>query len=114
MRAGEWLIGRDMVSLMGIDSDLDFARRGAGGERALLKKVCDLYVDGYEWWWTPDIKSCFASIRPGHFGWLPIDRRLLMNVMFIPKCAEIEEVKTHLDSPVGDTTDDTTPTTQMV
>jgi hypothetical protein len=88
---------RDMLSMMGIDSPFDFTRKGAGGERQLVKNICNDIEQGINWWWTPDIKSCFASIKPGHFGWLPIDRRLLKNVMFLPKCAKVVVVK-HGDS----------------
>lgn len=93
MRRAQCLIVRDMLSVLSIDSPVDFSRKGGGGEKGLVKEVCDLIMNGYDWWWTPDIKSCFASIKPGHFGWLPIDRRLLKNVCYLPKCAEIEVVK---------------------
>ena len=90
MRTAQCLMVRDMLSLTGIDSELNCSRKGGGGERALLEKVCELITEGYNWWWTPDVKTCFASIKPGHFRWLPIDRRILKNVIFLPKCAEIE------------------------
>jgi hypothetical protein len=91
-RTAQCLMVRDVLSVMGIDSEFDFTRKGAGGEQALVKRVCDLITDDYNWWWTPDIKNCFPSIKPGHFGWLPIDRRLLKNVMFLPKCAKVAVV----------------------
>lgn len=93
MRMAQCLMVRDMLSVMGIDSDFDFTRKGAGGELQLVKNVCKDIEEGTHWWWTPDIKNCFASIKPGHFGWLPIDHRLLKNVMFLPKCAKIVVVK---------------------
>jgi hypothetical protein len=93
MRTAHCLMVRDMMSMMGIDSPIDFTRKGGGGEQGLTKAICKDIEDGYDWWWTPDIKNCFGSIRPGHFGWLPIDRRLLKNVMFLPKCAKIEIAK---------------------
>jgi hypothetical protein len=121
------LIVRDMLSVLGIDSPIDFSRKGGGGERGLVNKVCDLITKNYDWWWTPDIKSCFASIRPGHLSWLPIDRRLLMNIVFLPRCAKIEVIKpkdvgpilhhlkaTHPDLTVGSIGDLTQPTIQMV
>ena len=117
-----------MLSVLGIDSDLDFSRKGGGGERGLVRAVSDRIANNYGWWWTPDIKSCFASIRPGHLGWLPIDRRLLQNVVFLPRCAKIEVAKpkdlgailAYLHAslpglPVGDPSQDiTTPTIEMV
>jgi hypothetical protein len=93
MRTAQCLMVRDILSVMGIDSDFDFTRKGAGGELQLVKNVCNDIEEGTHWWWTPDIKNCFASIKPGHFGWLPIDRRLLKNVMFLPKCAKIVVAK---------------------
>ena len=83
-----------MLSMMGIDSQIDFNKKGAGGEKQLVKNVCNDIEEGINWWWMPDIKKCFTGIRPSHFGWLPIDRRLLKNVMFLPKCAKIV-VKKH-------------------
>ena len=80
---------RDMLSMMGIDSTIDFTRKRGGGEKQLVKTVCNEIEHGINWWWMPDIKKCFSSIKPKHFGWLPIDRRLLKNVMFLPKCAKI-------------------------
>jgi len=37
--------------------------------------------DGYGYWWTPDIKDCFGSLKPGHFEWLPIDRNIVFNMV---------------------------------
>jgi len=51
------LMVRDMLSVVGIDSEIDFSRKGGGGERALVQKVCDRIVEGYHWWWTPDVKN---------------------------------------------------------
>lgn len=45
---------------------------------------------GYGYWWTPDIKDCFGSLKPGHFKWLPIDRTIMRNVAHLPMCAKIE------------------------
>jgi hypothetical protein len=92
MRTAQRLMIRDMLSVMNIDSDIDFTRKGAGGERALVKAICKDIEQGYNWWWMPDIKDCFPSIRPGHFKWLPLDHRLVKN-SFTPKCAEIKVAK---------------------
>ncbi len=92
VRTAQRLVVRDMLSVLAVDSGYDFTRRGAGGELAFIREICNLISGGFPWWWTPDIKKCFASLKPGHFGWLPIDRRLLLNAAFIPKCAKIEVV----------------------
>jgi hypothetical protein len=60
---------------------------------ALVKNVCKDIKEGYNWWWTPDVKSCFPSIRPSHFRGIPIDRRIMMNVIFLPKCAKVQVAK---------------------
>jgi hypothetical protein len=89
MRTAQCLMVRDMLLMMGIDSQIDFTKKGAGGEKQLVMNVCNDIEEGVNWWWMPDIKQCFTCITPSHFGWLPIDRRLLKNVMFLPKCAKI-------------------------
>ncbi len=89
MRTAQQLIVRDMLSVMGIDSPFDYTKKGAGGERGLVKNVCSDIEEGYDWLWTPDIKNCFPSILPGHFRGLWLDRRLLLNVIYLPKCAKI-------------------------
>jgi hypothetical protein len=89
MRTAQALILRDMLSMMGVDSEVDCTRKGGGGEKALIEAICNDIEDEYHWWWTPDIKDCFGSITPPHLGWLPIDRRLIRNVAYLPKCARI-------------------------
>ena len=79
---------RDALSMCGIDSEFDFSKRGEG-EKALIHKISVDIENGYKGWWNPDIKDCFGSIRPGHFGWLPIDRRVIKNVFFVPECAGV-------------------------
>jgi len=92
LRTAQRLLLRDMFSLMEIESEHDFSKKGAGGERALVKNVCSQMTAGYSWWVSTDIKDCFPSLRPAHFNWLPTDRRLLQNVVFLPKCAKIKVV----------------------
>ena len=65
MRPAQALMLRDTLSMMGIDSEVDCTRKGGGGERALIKTICKDIEDEYHWWWTPDIKDCFGSIKPG-------------------------------------------------
>ena len=89
MRTAQALMLRDLLSVMDIDSAIDCTKKGGGGEKGLIKAVCKDIEDEYHWWWTPDIKDCFGSIKPRHFGWLPIDRRLIRNVAYLPKCAKI-------------------------
>ena len=89
MRTAQALMLRDVLSMMGIDSACDCTRKGGGGEQGLIKAICKDIEDEYHWWWTPDIKDCFGSIKPRHLGWLPIDRRLIRNVVYLPKCAKI-------------------------
>jgi len=93
-RMAQQFIVRDLLTAMDIDSDCDFSRRGAGGEKALIKEVCRLIGQGYQHWKGADIQECFASLRPGHFGWLPLPEKLLRNVVFLPKCAKIKVVWT--------------------
>jgi hypothetical protein len=53
LRRAQCLLVRDVLAVAGIDSEIDFSRKGGGGERGLVKKVCDLITEGYDWWWTP-------------------------------------------------------------
>lgn len=89
-REAQALMLRDLLLIAGIGGGHDFARKGCGGEKALVTQVTTLIGEVYEWWWCTDIKSAYASIRRGHFGWLGLDRRLLLNIAFLPECAKIE------------------------
>lgn len=89
IRTAQALLLRDTLSLLGIDSDFDFTMKGGGGEKTLIKNVCQDIENGYDWWWTPDIRNCFGSIKPGHLGWLKIDRLLIRNIAYLPKCAKV-------------------------
>lgn len=90
-RSAQCLMLRDILMIAGISSNTNFARKGAGGEKALVGQICKcIKEDGKEWWWTPDIKQAFPSIRRGHFKWLGLDRRLLLNVAYLGTCAKIE------------------------
>ncbi len=82
--------------MMGIDNEFDFTTKGGGGEKGLIKSICKDIENEHHWWWTPDIKDCFGSISSRHLGWLPIDRRLIRNIAYLPKCAKIV-VPTHKD-----------------
>jgi hypothetical protein len=88
-RTAQRLLVRDALTVMGVDSEFDFTRKGAEGERGLVQKVCSLMADEHAYWWTPDVKHFFMSLKPKHFGWLPLDRRLIKDVLFLPKCAKI-------------------------
>ena len=82
--------------MMGINNKSDFTTKGGGGEKGLIKSICKDIENEHHWWWTPDIKDCFGSISSRHLGWLPIDRRLIRNIAYLPKCAKIV-VPTHKD-----------------
>jgi hypothetical protein len=88
-RTAQRLALRDMLSVMNIDSGFDYSRRGKG-EKALLAQVCKLMDDDFHWWWSPDIKDFFASLKPSHFGWLPLSRQQIRNIVFNPKCARVQ------------------------
>src|SRR5665213_308162 len=91
-RTARRLVIRDMLHVMKVDSDIDYSRRGAGGERAFVGQVCKSIDGGLRWWWTPDIKSYFASLRPGHLKWLPLTRLLVKNDVFTPRCAKVRVI----------------------
>jgi hypothetical protein len=90
LRKAQGLMVRDMLMVAGVDTSTNFAVKGAGGESGLVNRICTLMNEGKDWWWTPDIKSAFPSMHRGHFRWLGMDRRLLLNIVYLPKCARIE------------------------
>jgi hypothetical protein len=96
MRTAQTLMLRDVLLMFDIDSAVDFTKKGGGGEKGLIEAICNDIEDEYNWWWTPDIKDCFGSITPRHFDWLPIDRRLIRNIAYLPKCAKIVMVKSEV------------------
>jgi hypothetical protein len=91
-RTARRLVVRDMLQVMNVDSEVDYSRKGAGGERAFVSNVCKSIEGGLRWWWTPDIKRYFASLRPGHLKWLPLTRLLVMNDVFTPRCAKVKVI----------------------
>lgn len=91
-RTARRLVIRDMLHVMHVDSEIDYSRKGAGGERAFVGQVCKSIDGGLRWWWTPDIKNYFASLRPGHLKWLPLTRLLVKNDVFTPRCAKVRVI----------------------
>jgi hypothetical protein len=88
-RTAQRLVLRDMLTVLNIDSEFDYSRQGKG-EKALLTQVCKLMDSEFHWWAMLDIKNFFASLKPGHFGWLPLTRHEIRNIVFYPKCAKVE------------------------
>jgi hypothetical protein len=124
LRKAQQIMLRDVLMVMEIDNECDFTHKGAGGEVAFRDEVIKNLCGGYRWWWTPDVINCFPSIRPGHLGWLPIDRILMRRVVYLPGCAAVVVAKpedpaallaylkvTHLDLPVDGTS---SPSEQVV
>jgi Reverse transcriptase (RNA-dependent DNA polymerase) len=92
-RMGQQFIVRDVLTAVGLDNEHDYCRRGAGGEKALIRDACKRLEEGYRHWRTADVVKCFASLKPAHLSWLPLPKELIRNVVFLPKCAKIEVVK---------------------
>jgi hypothetical protein len=92
-RMAQQFIVRDLLTAVGVDNEYDYCRRGAGGERALIRDACQRIEKGYRHWQTADVVDCFASLKPAHLGWLPLPKELIRNVVFLPRCAKIEIVK---------------------
>jgi hypothetical protein len=92
-RMAQQFIVRDVLTAVGLDNEHDYCRRGAGGEKAMIRDACQLIEDGYWHWQVVDVVKCFASLRPGHLSWLPLPKKLIRNVVFLPKCAKLEVVK---------------------
>ena len=89
-RTAMQLMIRDALHALGIRSDVDFAQKGRGGERALFAGICEAIEDDYRYWSTPDVTNCFLSLRPGHFQELPINERLIFNVAFLPEGTRVK------------------------
>jgi len=89
-RMTQQFIVRDVLTAVGIDNEFDYAHRGAGGEKAMIRDVCQLIEQGYSDWQEVDIKQCFASLEPAHLGWLPLPKELIRHVVFLPRCARIK------------------------
>jgi hypothetical protein len=96
-RMAQQFIVRDLLTAVGLDNEYDYCRRGAGGERALIRDAGQQVEKRYRHWQTADVVDCFASLKPAHLSWLPLPMELIRNVVFLPRCAKIEIVK----EPVG-------------
>lgn len=88
-RIAQQLIVRDLLIALGVDSEFDFTRKHAGGEKAFIAKICKEIVDDRAWWVVADVKNCFPSLKANHFDWLPIPKNIIRNVVFLPKCTKI-------------------------
>lgn len=96
-RMAQRFIVRDLLTAVGVDNEFDYCRRGAGGEKAMIRDVSEWIEEGYRHWQTADVVNCFASLKPAHLGWLPLPMELIRNVVFLPRCAKMKIVK----GPVG-------------
>jgi hypothetical protein len=96
-RMAQRFIVRDLLTAVGVDNDFDYCRRGAGGEKAMIRGVSQRIEMGYRHWRTADVVNCFASLKRAHLGWLPLPKELIRNVVFLPRCTKMEIVK----GPVG-------------
>jgi hypothetical protein len=92
-RMAQRFIIRDLLTAVGLDNEYDYCRRGAGGEKAMIRGVCQRTEKGYREWQTADVVKCFASLKPAHLSWLPLPKELIRDVVFLPKCAKLEIVK---------------------
>jgi hypothetical protein len=88
-RMAQQFMVRDLLTAVGVNK-YDYCRRGAGGEKALISDACQRIEDGYRHWQTADVVNRFASLRPAHLRWLPLPKKLIRNVVFLPGCAKIE------------------------
>jgi hypothetical protein len=91
IRTAYGLLLRDALSVMGVDNEFDFTRKG-GGERPFVQGICKAIDEGVHYWWTPDIVNFFASLRPGHLKWMPVDKRVLTHAAFVHKCAGVKVI----------------------
>lgn len=96
------LILRDVLTVLGVNSEIDFAQRGGGGERGYIREITERMDQGYKYWSAPDVKNFYPSIRPGHLQGLPINDGLIRNVAFLNEetnikvkfsVAEIDKIK---------------------
>lgn len=87
--AQQWIV-RDFLTAISIDSEYDYTRRGAGGEKGLIAAVCAKIDEGYRCWQSADIENYYASLRPSHFDWLPLPKNIIRNVVFLPKCTKVK------------------------
>lgn len=77
------LLVRDALVAAGVDSPYEYSRKGRGAFAA--RDAIQTAIDaGYLWWLIVDIKDFYPSVKPGHLGWLPIERSVLLNSVFIP------------------------------
>lgn len=69
------LIGRDLLMAMGSENEFEFcfAGRGLGKLLPAIKHQC---LRGFTYWIEADVKSCFASLKPKHFEYLPLPQSL--------------------------------------
>jgi hypothetical protein len=89
-RTAQRLVLRDMLQVVGIDNNFDYSRFGKG-EKKLLTDICKLIEkEEFDWWWTTDVKSCFASLKAKHFDWLPLKGHEVRNFVFNPKCVKVK------------------------
>ena len=49
-RTAQHFILRDVLTAQGVDNRWDYARPGAGGEKAMIRDVCQRIEDGYRDW----------------------------------------------------------------
>lgn len=84
------LVFRDGLTCLGFDNPYDFSRSGAGGETAFVAAVVSAVCSGQSSVATADMKKCFASMRPAHFQWAPLNQQLLQKEVFISEEANVE------------------------
>jgi hypothetical protein len=90
LRNTRLLVFRDALSCLGIDSQYDYSRPGAGGEKAFMRAVVNAICSGWSWIASADFKHCFASMRPAHFAGGPLNQQLLSKEVFISEEAKVE------------------------
>ncbi|WP_173088745.1 hypothetical protein [Devosia sp. 1635] len=112
------LMVRDVLTALGVDSDIDLARTGGGGEREYIRGITNRMAQGFKFWATPDATNFYLSIRPGHLQELPINDRVICNVAFLNEetsikvkfpVAEINRIKDAIRSKYPDLVDPHSP-----